>query len=126
MPVSKGTKMGSPTEEIDSSGRKKVKCELCEKFYHRVDVHVVKIHKMAVESYSKKFPDAELMSESAREKEAEDKKAAEAELAPTPGVEPVRGEKPDASKPLRFGSASLFERADLSAEDVIKVPIHDE
>lgn len=117
--------MGSPTEEIDSSGRKKVKCELCDKFYHRVDVHVVKIHKMSVEAYSKKFPTAELMSESAREKEAEEKAAAEAELVPTPGVEPVR-EKPDASKPLRFGSASLYERADLTAEDVIKVPLHDE
>ena len=118
--------MGSPTEEIDSSGRKKVKCELCDKFYHRVDVHVVKIHKMSVDTYSKKFPDAELMSESAREKDAEDKAAAAAELAPTPGVEPVRGAPADASKPLRFGSASLFERSDLSAEDVTKVPIHDE
>jgi len=129
MPASKGTKMGSPTEEIDSSGRKKVKCELCDKFYHRVDVHVVKIHKLAVETYSKKFPSAELMSESAKDKQAEEVAAeamAEAELAPTPGVGPVRGATVDASKPLRFGSASLFERTGLSAEDVIKVPIHDE
>lgn len=124
MAADKGTKMGKSDEEMDSSGRKKVKCELCDKFYHRVDVHVVKIHKISVESYSKKFPGAELMSSSARE--AAEEEAARA-LAPSAGVEATEGKAaPDASKPLRFGSASLYERTDLSAEDITKVPLHDE
>lgn len=117
--------MGDATAKVDSSGREKAKCEICDKYYHRVDVHVVKIHKISVEAYSKKFPKAELMSAYAREKE--EAEAAEAiEIAPTPGVEAVREEKSDATKPLRFGSASLYERTDLTAEEITKVPEHDE
>lgn len=116
--------MGSSTEEFDSSGRKKVKCEICDKFYHRVDVHAKKIHKIEASAYAKKFPLAELMSESAREKQAEEEAAALAPPLPTPGVGP--GSSADISKPLRFGAASLFERTGLEAEDIIKVPMHDE
>lgn len=51
--------------EFDSKGRK-VRCKICEKFFHRLEVHIKKEHGISKSEYLKKFPGSPTISEAAR------------------------------------------------------------
>jgi cobaltochelatase CobS len=108
-------KKSKATEPLDEHGREKCECAICGKYYHRMDVHVGDAHGLSTEEYRKRHPGAKLLSAAA---EAQDRKKGKADVA-------ASGDD-DKAKPLRFGAASLFERTDLSAEDTMWVPAHDE
>ncbi len=101
--------------EVDEHG-KKCACQVCGKFYHRLDVHLSDKHSMTVEAYRKKYPGAPTLSDAAKAQDA--KKAKKTTAAPAASD--------DKGAPLRFGAAELFERTDLTSEDALWVPMHDE
>ncbi len=108
--------MGDPNNKTDDKGREKAECLICNKFHHRIDVHVSSAHGMSPEEYLRKHPGAALRSAAAEAAEA--KKAKKAADKP-------EGDKA-AAEPLKFGVAKLFERDDLAPEDHRWVPLHDE
>lgn len=101
--------MSKATEEADSYGRLKVKCEECGKFYHRVDIHAEKAHRLTRFEYNLKYPSADLVSESVKA---------------TFGVDPASASEKDFSI-LSFGVATLKVRQDLETYCQQFVPTHD-
>lgn len=92
----------------------KVQCKVCNKWYHRLDVHLAEKHSLTAEEYRKKHPGAKTLSAAA---EAQDKKRKKA---------PEAADGEDKTKPMRFGAAELFERTDVVGEEVLWVPKHDD
>lgn len=68
--------MGSAKERYDSRGREKVQCRLCQKWFHRLDVHLASKHS-GVNDYESRFPEAPLLSEWARKQDRRDGVASE-------------------------------------------------
>lgn len=110
--------MGDASSKLDERGREKCECKVCGKFYHRLDLHLGKEHGLNTLEYTRKFPGAPVVSKAA---EAAEKKAAK-KAAKAAEAEPAD----EKALPLKLGVAELFERDDLSAEDMIWVPPHDE
>lgn len=110
--------MGKAKDEFDSEGHRKIQCQICNMYYHRLDVHVSSKHGIQVEEYKRRFPGAALVSEHAAAEEA----AAEAD------EEPAKPKKASGKEPLKFGVARLYEREDtsLTSYDRNFIPIHDE
>jgi len=96
--------MGSAKERYDSKGREKVQCRVCQKWFHRLDVHLKK-HK-GVEDYQARFPEAPLLSEWARKQD-------------------VREGKADGDESFKFGVARLAMR-ECDEYDQRFIPVHDE
>lgn len=97
---------------VDEHGEK-IQCKICNGYFHRVDVHLGKVHGMTSEVYLKKFPGAALHSEAGAAQAA--KKA-----------EKASGTGTDKAAPMIFGVAKLYERTDLKPEETMWVPQHDE
>jgi len=112
-------KKAKSDSKFDEHGREKCECKVCGKFFHRLDVHLADKHGLSSEEYKKKHPGAKILSEAA---EVQDRKKAEKSADVSPSVDAVD----DKTKPMRFGAASLFERTDLKADEIIWVPQHDE
>jgi len=105
--------------ESKENSAPRVTCEICQKKFHRVDVHVKKEHGISAEEYAEKWPDAPLMSDFGRaQKEAAAAKAAAAK--------PSGAEKK--AEFFRIGVAALPIAAldELNPEDRAWVPKHDE
>lgn len=60
--------MGSAKERYDTRGREKVQCRLCQKWFHRLDVHLASKHD-GTDDYLSRFPEASLVSEWARKQD---------------------------------------------------------
>jgi cobaltochelatase CobS len=104
----------SVRDKKDQHGRLKAKCEICGKYYHRVDIHVKKIHSMTADQYSQAHPNAPLFSEYGIERlTKKEKKSMDLE-----------GEK---GKGYSIGVAKLNMRNvdDLDEVDKAYVPSHD-
>lgn len=57
----------TPADALDSKGREKVQCKLCNNWYHRLDVHLSSQHKVSVKEYNARFPGAPTISDAASE-----------------------------------------------------------
>lgn len=106
--------MGDASNKLDEQGREKCECKICGKFYHRLDLHLGKEHGLNALEYTKRFPGAAVLSKAAEAKEKKEKAKAAA------------ADTDEKKLPMKLGVAELFERDDLSAEDTIWVPPHDE
>lgn len=99
--------MGFATAPKDSRGQDKVQCLVCHGWYHRVDSHAVKAHKLTVAQYKEKFPGAPLMSLAARN-----------ELVGELSVE-------DEDGVIKLGDIQMAKRVGLDEEDQKLVPAAD-
>lgn len=117
---------------LDHAGREKIQCELCAKYFHRLDVHIKAVHGKTPEQYIEQFPGRKVRSDHAeavmaeagrkaarvrvegkgKGKPAEKVVAEEAEVAPLPGE-------------FKFGVARLFERDDVEEDSLRFIPEHD-
>lgn len=99
--------MGSAKERHDRAGREKVQCRECGMWFHRLDVHVKKHG--GTQAYKDKYPNAPLLSETARRKAKADGE-----------------EESDGDSTFKFGVARLKERSDLDEYDRRFLPTHDD
>ncbi len=123
--------MSSSSEQHDDKGRAKVQCQHCQKWFHRLDVHLKRAHDTDVVTYNADFPGAPTISEAARKSAAKgartrgkskarkvkkvDRKAAlKAKAAPEVGV-------------FKIGVARIAKRedSDLTTNDKLHLPDHD-
>jgi cobaltochelatase CobS subunit len=116
--------------KFDPNGNEMVKCLECEKFFHRLDVHLPSRHKITVAEYkSKHGADAPTISEHAAKRAAEGQKKKQ-----TDEPAPSSAKKTKVSEVIaeydktvmRFGYAQLKIRDDLDEKsDLPFVPEHD-
>lgn len=98
--------MGSAKDRHDNHGREKVQCQLCKKWFHRLDAHLTSRHE-GTEAYKKKFPDSPLVSEWARKDDER------------------KGNLGGDDNTFKFGPARLKQR-ELEDDEKRFVPVHDE
>lgn len=125
------------TDINDSSGNARIECQLCEangtanRYYHRLDVHLVRKHATTAADYAANFPGSPTISEYARSRA----------IAPPPVAKPKKAKSkkakttdvPDASapagsptNPFKFKSGvTLCLRDMLTPADKARVPKHD-
>lgn len=112
-------------EELDAHGRKKIACLECGDFFHRIDVHVQKVHGLSVEAYLDRHPGSVILSEYAQELQARSESLSSTILDPkTP--EFTEAEQTDGERPLRFGVVAMTVRKDLDPADQVFVPVSDD
>lgn len=58
--------MGDKHQEYDDKGRKIV-CKVCKCFYHRLEVHLKKVHNMTINEYTETYPGSPTISKAARD-----------------------------------------------------------
>lgn len=97
--------MGSAKDKLDSRGREKVQCRICNKWFHRLSVHIDSKHD-GVDDYQKQFPGAPLASQWAQKQDERDGKASDDES-------------------FKFGVARMSLR-DCDDYDEQFLPVHDE
>lgn len=114
--------MSSPKEKFDELGREKVRCKVCRRWYHRLDVHLKK-HGLTVQGYKDTYgADTPTISEAASEKA---RAAARATVAIRTGKDAGLSTASSA-EPFKIGAARLFQRVDLEDGEDQFVPEHDE
>lgn len=109
--------MGSAKDKLDSFGREKVQCRICNKYYHRLDVHLKTAHGKTVEEYMTEWPNAEILSEHGKTKLAKEA----TRVASKDEAEETGKEK------HCIGAAEVHRRDvdELSEVDLAYVPKHD-
>lgn len=124
-------------ERVDPKGYHRIKCKVCNGWFHSLTAHLVKKHKMAPEDYLNKFGDkAPLVSEYARERMAAKKRAHYSkkrkidQINESSTVEPstdTEAEKDESvGQELYFGPVKINMRGKVSEYDSEFVPSHDE
>lgn len=112
--------------KFDKDGNERARCAECGRYFHRVDVHVKRSHKMSSEQYTEKHPGAELLSAKASGKKSPKTRAKAASVVATAASTTTAAETtPSGARVYRVGRGTLIERTDLDAEDEYHVPSHD-
>jgi cobaltochelatase CobS subunit len=124
------------TEAKDSSGHLRVECLLCKaakepsRFYHRLDVHLVRKHGTTAAEYAGNFPGSATISDYARSRAIAPPPLAEAKATKTKKAETVKADPTaragSAANPFKFKSGvHLCLREHLTPADRSRVPDHD-
>jgi len=117
--------MTSANQKFDKQGNKKIECQVCGKYYHRLDVHLKTKHGMSVSDYNHQFPGAPTISESARQNAQQAQKIRSAGQA-SASVAAVQAAKVDDDpNTLKIGVARLKIRDDLTEQDKAHLQTHD-
>jgi len=118
--------MGSAKDRLDDRGRPKVQCIVCGLWYHRVDTHIEqKHHTVSVEGYRETYPDAPLLSDTAKSIIAREQTGEKGSNNFKQKKDGKKGLKVDKKAPLNIGVATLYIRTDLTDDDKARVPKHD-
>lgn len=118
--------MTSPSIQFDERGEK-VQCCVCQKFYHRLDVHISTKHGINVAEYVKKYPGNPTISNAAKQRAAS---AQNARVIATPAHPSVAAPESEATPSApdtdvyKIGVATLSKRTDLLIVDEKYVPRH--
>jgi len=116
--------MGSAKDKFDSFGREKVQCKICNKYYHRLDIHLKTVHGKTVEEYMSEWPGVEILSEHGKTKL--NKETGRIVAGDEEGA--TRKEKESDGKEkhcIRRAEVQRRDIAELSEIDLAYVPPHD-
>ena len=108
--------MSKNDDKFDSRGRPRVKCQVCGKYFHRIEPHIERDHDMTLEEYQAQFPGSPVLSEAAKKRLEKGSKKAPAKKA---------AKKPPTDV-FTFGVAKLKKRKGLDEVSKAMVPVHDE
>lgn len=120
-------------EKIDAKGNERVRCEVCDEYFHSLAVHIASKHGLNVEKYKGMFPGAPTMSVYGKSRLSEGKSAngktkeTPAPLQETDSADPAvsLAETLSELEYLYFGTSKLVVRKSLSELDAANVPEHD-
>jgi len=132
--------MSSSSERYDSKGREKIQCEICSKFFHRLDVHLTKAHGINTSEYAKQHPGSPTISDAAKKaaakgarkrstaKPAKPAKPGSASTSHAKRVQALKKRSAPEEGVFKIGVARIRQRTDkdLTAQDKKHLPVHDE
>jgi cobaltochelatase CobS len=128
--------MGNNTKQFDDKGEK-IRCEICGFWYHRLEVHVKKEHKISREEYIVRFPGKPTISTAARKNASRAKKDPRMISSPVKEAffvnefengKAITGNEMSGNRKLDIGVASLeiVPDSELSATQLAEVPVNDD
>lgn len=112
--------------EIDVKGYHRIKCKICDEYFHQLTPHLVRKHKIQPEEYLEAYGETPLVSEFARERMALKKRAYWAAKKGEEKKLGIKTKEEEQQKRLFFGKISLPIRGDLNEYSSQFVPSHDE
>ncbi len=120
--------MSTHTDRYDDKGREKVQCQICDRWYHRLDVHLSRAHATNVEVYTKNFPGEPTISEAARKAAAKGAKKRKGKKALDPKQKALKKSAAPQKGVFKIGVARIEQRSDgdLTAVDKLHLPDHDD
>lgn len=126
--------MGDKHQEYDDKGRK-IACKVCKCFYHRLEVHLKKVHNMTIDEYTGKYPGSPTISKAARDSVAKSTSAPPviANLLEGNITEDIFADEEDnknvvSTASLQFGNAilNIVDDSELTPIQRAHVPKNDE